>query len=294
MTRRLFIDRLFAGVLGTCAWLAVLTLAGIFIMLLKNGLKALDNVAISEFFSNAAWNPAAFKRPTYGIGAMLWSTFLVTSGAMLLAVPIGIGAAAFLSELAPSGVRRFLKPAVEILAAVPSVVIGFLGIVFVSPGLAGLFGLTNGLNALNGSILLAVMALPTLISVAEDAIHAVPNYYKEASFALGANRWETLMRVTLPACRSGLLAAVVLALGRALGETMTVLMATGNATAMPGGFFSPVRTITATVAIEMGEVPFETTHYYSLFACALVLFCITLGVNLAAERLASHWRQRGQ
>jgi len=136
--------------------------------------------------------------------------------------------------------------------------------------------------------------LPTLISVAEDAIQSVPNHYKEASYALGANRWETLVKITLPACTSGILAAVMLGFGRALGETMTVLMATGNSTAMPNGFFDPVRTITATVAIEMGEVPFDTPHFYSLFACALVLFVITLGVNLAAERVAAGLRKKGQ
>ena len=138
------------------------------------------------------------------------------------------------------------------------------------------------------------MALPTLISVTEDAIHAVPQHYKEASYALGANRWETLLRVTLPSCTSGILVAIMLGLGRALGETMTVLMATGNATAMPNGFFDSVRTLTATVAIEMGEVPFGTPHYFSLFACALVLFLITLLVNIAAERVAAGYRRKGQ
>jgi phosphate transport system permease protein len=294
MTRRNLIDRFFAKTLAASAWLSVLTLAGIFAMLLFNGLKMFENVTLGEFFSGTAWNPSAFERPTFGIGAMLWSSLLVTFGAMAIAVPLGIGTAAFLSEIAPPRLRNILKPTVEMLAAVPSVVIGFLGITLVAPTLSAVFGLSNGLNALNGSILLAVMALPTLISVAEDAIHAVPNYYKEASFALGANRWETLIRVTLPACRSGVLAAVMLGLGRALGETMTVLMATGNATAMPGGFFDSVRTVTATVAIEMGEVPFGTTHFHSLFACALILFCITLGVNVVAERMAAHWRRRGQ
>jgi len=225
---------------------------------------------------------------------MLMSTFMVTLGAMLIAVPLGIGTAAFLSEIASPRTRNILKPAIEMLAAVPSVVIGFLGIVLVAPALSKWFNLPHGLNALNGSILLAVMALPTLISVTEDAIHAVPKHYKEASYALGANRWETLVRVTLPSCTSGILVAVMLGLGRALGETMTVLMATGNATAMPHDFFESVRTITATVAIEMGEVPFGTPHYYILFACALVLFLITLLVNVIAERVAAGFRKKGQ
>ncbi len=294
MKERLFWDHFFAKLLAAAAWVAVLALAGIFIMLVFNGFKLFQSVSPSDFFSNQHWNPAAYERPTFGIGAMLVSTFLVTIGAMILAVPLGIGAAAFISELASPRLRNFLKPAVEMLAAVPSVVIGFLGIVLVSPAISHLFGFSNGLNALNGSILLAVMTLPTLISVAEDAIHAVPNHYKEASYALGANRWETLVKVTLPSCASGILAAVMLGFGRALGETMTVLMATGNSTAMPSHFFDPIRTITATVAIEMGEVPLGTPHFYSLFACALVLFLITLGINMAAERVAAGLRSKGQ
>ena len=294
MKSRFFWDTFFNKTLSAAALVSVLTLAGIFLLLLYNGLQAFSTIDIAEFLSAAAWNPAAYDAPVFGIGAMLVSTLIVTFGSMLIAVPLGIGTAAFLSEMASPRLRNLLKPAIEMLAAIPSVVIGFLGIVLVAPGLAQVFDLPNGLNALNGSILLAVMALPTLISVSEDAIHAVPDYYKEASYALGANRWETLLRVTLPACKSGVLAAVMLGLGRALGETMTVLMATGNATAMPHSIFDPVRTITATVAIEMGEVPFRTPHFYSLFACALVLFLITLGVNIAAERLAARLRKKGQ
>ena len=294
MKSRFFWDTFFNKTLSAAALVSVLTLAGIFLLLLYNGLQAFSTIDIAEFLSAAPWNPAAYDAPVFGIGAMLFSTLIVTFGSMLIAVPLGIGTAAFLSEMASPRLRNLLKPAIEMLAAIPSVVIGFLGIVLVAPGLAQVFDLPNGLNALNGSILLAVMALPTLISVSEDAIHAVPDYYKEASYALGANRWETLLRVTLPACKSGVLAAVMLGLGRALGETMTVLMATGNATAMPHSIFDPVRTITATVAIEMGEVPFRTPHFYSLFACALVLFVITLGVNLAAERVAAGLRKKGQ
>ena len=294
MNQRLFWDRFFEKVFKGTAWVAVLTLVGIFLMLLINSARAFETISIAEFFSGTAWNPAAYGEATYGIGAMLFSTLLVTIGAMLFAVPLGIGAAAFLSEIASPRTRNILKPAIEMLAAIPSVVIGFLGIVLVAPALAKIFDLPHGLNALNGSILLAIMALPTLISVTEDAIHAVPQHYKEASYALGANRWETLLRVTLPSCTSGILVAIMLGLGRALGETMTVLMATGNATAMPNGFFDSVRTLTATVAIEMGEVPFGTPHYFSLFACALVLFLITLLVNIAAERVAAGYRRKGQ
>jgi phosphate transport system permease protein len=173
---------------------------------------------------------------------------------MLIAVPLGILTASFLSEFAPQKLKAILKPVIETLAAIPSVAIGFLGIVLVGPGIAKLFGIQNGLNALNGSILLAVMSLPTIVTISEDAINSLPQSYKEASLALGANKWATLFQVTLPAASPGLTAAVMLGLGRALGETMTVLMATGNASAMPTGFLNSIRTITATVAIEMGEL----------------------------------------
>lgn len=294
MMSRLFWDRFFERLFAGSALVSVLTLAGIFLLLVVNAMQAFGTLGIRQFFSNAPWNPSAYEVPTFGIGALLSGTLLTTFGAMALAVPVGIGTAFFISEIAPVRVRNLLKPAVEMLAAVPSVVIGFTGIVLVGPVLARLFGLPNGLNALNGAILLAVMALPVIVSVAEDAIHAVPNTYKEASYALGANKWETLIRVTLPACYSGIVAAIMLGMGRAVGETMTVLMATGNATAFPNSMFSSVRTITATVAIEMGEVPSNTPHYYVLFACALVLFLITLAVNVGAEHLASRFRKRGQ
>lgn len=273
--------------------LSILILIGIFWLLTANGLKTFRTVSPSAFFLNPSWNPAAYGQSSYGILPLVISTLLVTMGAMLLALPIGIGTAAYLSEIASVRVREVLKPLIEMLAAVPSVVIGLVGIVIINPLLAWLFGLSNGLNAFNGSILLAIMALPTIVTVAEDAIHAVPTDYREAAYALGANAWETLLRAILPACYSGLIAAAVLGIGRAIGETMTVLMATGNAIAMPEGFFSSVRTMTATIAIELGEVADQTTHYYALYALASVLFVITLLINILAERIASHYRKLG-
>lgn len=292
--RRFYWNWFFENSLAVSGWLSIAILVGIFLLLLTNSWRAFERLSLTSFISLAPWNPAAYDTPSYGIGALLIGTALTTLGAIAIAAPLGIGMAFFLSEIAPARLRNLLKPFVELTAAVPSVVMGFAGIVLVGPFLARVFGLPNGLNALNGAILLAFMSLPTIVSVAEEAVQAVPKAYKEASYALGANRWETLIRVTLPACYSGLLAAIMLGMGRAIGETMTVLMATGNATAMPQGFFSSVRTITATVAIEMGEVATGTTHYYALFACALVLFLITLAINIAAERVAARWRKRGQ
>jgi len=292
MQTRHLIDRSFRIIFQLAALISVLILLGIFGMLLFNGVKAFSDISVSEFFFSADWNPAAYGEATYGILAMIASTFLVTIGAMIIAVPLGIGAAAYLSEVAPDRVREILKPVIELLAAIPSVAVGFIGIVLVGPWIARTFGLNNGLNALNGSILLAIMSLPTIITVAEDAIRTVPQSYKEGSYALGANNWTTLMRVTLPSATSGIIAAIILGMGRAIGETMTVLMATGNATAMPGSFFDPVRTMTATIAIELGEVPFGTTHYFALFAVGAVLFIISLGVNLIAENIAARYRYK--
>lgn len=208
---------------------------------------------------------------------------MVMAGSMVLAVPLGIACAAYLAEVATPWEREIIKPVVEVLAAIPSVVLGFIGIVVLSPLIARIFNLNNGLNALNGSILLALMSLPTIISIAEDALAAVPREYKEASLALGATRLQTLVRVLLPAAGSGVTAAVMLGVGRAIGETMAVIMATGNALAFPAGFFSSVRTMTATIAIELGEVPFNTTHYYALFAVGFVLFGMTFLVSLLAD-----------
>lgn len=292
--RRRFWNQFFEKSLTASAFISIAILLGIFILLATNGWKAFQDVGLEEFLSLERWNPSAYDTPSYGLGALLLGTALTTLGAIAIAAPLGVGMAFFLAEIAPVRLRNVLKPAVELMAAVPSVVMGFAGIVVVGPFLAQLFGLPNGLNALNGAILLAFMALPTIVSVSEDVVQAVPRTYKEASYALGANRWETLVQVTLPACYSGLLAAVMLGVGRAIGETMTVLMATGNATAVPTSFFSSVRTLTATVAIEMGEVPTGTTHYYVLFACALVLFIITLIINIVAEQIATQLRRKGQ
>lgn len=267
-------------------------LLGIFVMLCYNTIAFFTQIKLWDFISESQWNPSNnLKSSAYGLLPLLVSTMLVTTGAMLIAVPLGVSTALFIAEYASDGAKKLLKPTVEMLAAIPSVVIGFLGIVVISPLISMLFGLPNGLNALNGAILLAIMALPTIITVSEDAIHAVPYSLKEASLGLGANKWQTLSQVILPAAYPGIIAAVMLGMGRAIGETMTVLMATGNSLAFPRGFFDSIRTITATIAIEMGEVPYQTTHYYALFAIAFVLFLITMLVNILAERIANNIRK---
>lgn len=285
--RREQIDTISRIVFKATGLISIALLAGIFFMLFSNSILFFLKVSPIDFFTGSQWDPET----KYSIIPLLVSTTLVAFGSMIIAVPLGILTAAYLSELAPRNLQMFLKPIIEMLAAIPSVAIGFLGIVLVGPGLAHLFGIQNGLNALNGSILLAVMALPTIITISEDAINAVPKSHREASLALGANKWRTLFKVTIPAAIPGLIAATMLGLGRALGETMTVLMATGNAAAIPKNFLDSVRTITATIAIEMGEVPYQTTHYFALFAIAAFLFLITLVVNLLGEYFANKLRK---
>lgn len=290
VTREKF-DYLFKHIFRTTGVLTIAILAGIFFMLVYNSIAFFLHTNPIDFITRTQWSPESSKAVQYGILPLLISTCFVTIGAMCIAIPLGIGAAAFISEYSVKRIQNILKPLIEVMASVPSVAIGFLGIVIVGPTIAKIFGLQNGLDALNGSVLLAIMSLPTIITIAEDAIHAVPQTFKEASYAVGANKWETLIKVTIPAAAPGLIAAIMLGIGRAIGETMTVLMATGNAAALPTNFFDSIRTITATIAIEMGEVPYQTTHYYALFAIAAVLFIITLGVNMLGESLANRLRK---
>ena len=272
---------------------AVAILGGIFALLVVEALPALRALGLWAFLGSN-WNPTAYGQPSYGILSMVVSTVMVSLGALVIAVPLGVLCAAYIAEVASPAVRELVKPTVEILAGIPSVVVGFLGLVVVGPAIASLFGLPNGLNALNGSLLLAVMSLPTIVSLAEDAISAVPRHHKEGSLALGATRWQTLWRVTIPAALSGITAAVMLGMGRAIGETMTVLMACGNATAMPRGYLDPVRTMTANIAIELGEVPFGSLHYHALFVIGCVLFLMTFAVNLASDVILSKYREEVQ
>lgn len=274
--------------------LAIFVLIGIFGLLLFTSVPAFREINIIEFLTGKTWDPTSPVKAEYGIFSMIVSTLMVTSGALIIAIPLGIGVAAYLSDVAHWRVREIAKPIVEILAGIPSVVIGFLGIVLFGPAIAKVFGVSHGLNAVNGSILLAIMALPTIISLSEDSLNAVPSAYSEASLALGASRWQTLIRVKIPAALSGIIASVMLGMGRAIGETMTVLMATGNARAFPKGFLSSIRTMTADIAIELGEVPYFTTHYYALFAIGLVLFIMTFVINLASDIILRKYQEREQ
>lgn len=270
---------------------SIVVLLGIFALLLFTSIPAFSEVNLKDFLFGLVWNPTSYVKELYGIVPMIVSTLMITLGSLVIAIPLGIGAAAYLSDVASPRVREIVKPTIEILAGIPSVVIGFLGIVLVGPFISKIFGIHNGLNAVNGSILLAVMALPTIISISEDALSSVPSSYDQASMALGATKWQTVIKVKIPSALSGIIAACMLGMGRAIGETMTVLMATGCAPAMPESFLGPVRTLTSSIAIELGEVAYNTTHYYALFALGFVLFTFTFLVNMVSDMILHKFEQ---
>ncbi|MER2599279.1 MAG: phosphate ABC transporter permease subunit PstC [Caldilineales bacterium] len=280
-------------------WLAgastIVIVALIFYFLLREGINTFLDIPLRQLFGRR-WYPIEDQ---FGLLPLLAGTVIVTLGAVIIAVPLGVIAAIYLGEIAPPWLREILKPLIEILAGIPSIVLGFLGWVALAPVVQRL-GAPTGLTGFTGSLLLAYMALPTIISIAEDALYAVPKEYRDGSLAIGATQWQTIWRVVLPAARSGLVIAVMLGIGRVIGETMAVLMVTGNAANVPSlglaTFFSPVRTMTATIAAEMGEVAQGSLHYNVLFGIGLILFVITFLVNWLATRLVgvnSMRRKRG-
>ncbi|MGM0688504.1 MAG: phosphate ABC transporter permease subunit PstC [Bacillota bacterium] len=268
-----------------CGLAIILFLAGILFTLLSNSWPALREIGLAPFITPGRWNPGAYGEPTYSLFNMIYGTFMVTVGALVFAVPIGVAAAAYLAEIAAPWERELFKPIVEVLAGIPSVVLGFFGLVVIAPLISRIFNVPSGITALNGAILVGIMALPTIITLAEDAITAVPKEYRNASLALGGTRWQTIWKVTVPAAFSGIIAASLLGMGRAIGETMTVLMVTGNMIASPKSFLDSVRTLSAGIAIDIGDVVFNSTHFHALFVAGLLLFTITFIVNLLADIL---------
>ncbi|MCU0982646.1 MAG: phosphate ABC transporter permease subunit PstC [Pirellulaceae bacterium] len=266
-----------------CGWSAILFVAAIFFFVFREAAPVLGELNLGEFFTSQNWIPSSEVRPQYGILALLIGTLSVTGLAMLLAVPLGLGAAVYLSEFCSGKVREVLKVVIELLAAIPSIVWGFVGYMVIGPVLIDLTGAAVGINLLNGGIILALMSVPVIVSVGEDALKAVPDSYREAAVALGASRWEIVYRVLFPAAKNGLLAAVLLGVGRAIGETMAVLMATGHAVQIPTSLLDPIRTLTATVAAELGDVVAGGTHYRVLFVIGLALFAVSFVVNLTAD-----------
>lgn len=246
-----------------------------------------ETVQPGDFFGGNEWYPTATPSAQYGLLPLLLGTLWVSLGAILLSLPFGIAVAVYLGEIATMRVRNILKPLIELLAGIPSVVYGFFGLVVIVPLLQESFKLPVGETALAGSIVLAIMALPTIITVAEDAIRTAPRAMKEASLALGATHWQTIYRVIIPYSKSGITSAAVLGIGRAIGETMAVLMVTGNAAVIPHSFLEPVRTIPATIAAELGEASVGSGHYQALFALGCILFLITLIISISIEFISS-------
>lgn len=272
---------------------SILFVTLILIFLAREGLPALGNVPLSSLFG-ARWYPT---EGYYGIWPLLYGSVVVTVTAILIAVPFGVVTSLYISEVAPAWLANIVKPLIEILAGLPSVVLGFIGIQVAVPMLRRLLDIPTGLTAFSGAVLLALIATPTIVSITEDALNTVPVAYRQAALAVGATHWQTMWGITLPAARSGVLTAVMLGVGRAIGETMAVMMVTGNAPVLPTSlnlFFIPVRTMTATVASEMGEVANGSQHYQVLFFIGIVLFVLSLIINILASSVSLRSRKRAE
>ena len=284
-------EKIIKKVLFAFALSSILFLTGIVIVLFIEGLPIFEEVGIFEFITGKIWYPT-FSPPDYGILPLILASLFVTFGAMIIAAPLGIASAIFISYILPKKYRKIVKPAVEMLAGVPSVIYGLFGMKILAPFLSNLFNLPTGLTGLNASIMLGIMALPTVVSLSEDAITTVPKKFRDASLALGSTKWEMLSKVILPTASSGVVTAVILGMGRAIGETMTVLMVAGGAPVMPKSLFKPLRPMTATIAAEMGEAPVGSGHYHALFGIAIVLFIITLVFNIIADIASQRFKEK--
>jgi phosphate transport system permease protein len=286
--REIIIENIFA----LFAFLSVLILGLIVIFLFREGLPLFQQVSVTQFLFGDAWYPT-YDPPEYGIWPLIVGSLAVTLFACLIAVPLGLFSAIYISEIAPASVKEALKSMIELLAGLPSVVLGFFGMVIVAPWLQETFDLPTGLNIITASVMLAIMAIPTISSISEDALYAVPREFKEASYALGATKFETIIKVSVPAALSGISTAVILGMARAIGETMVVLMVAGGAAAIPQSIFDSVRPMTASIAAEMGEAPYRSGHYHALFATGIVLFFVTLAFNLIADYISNKFKEEG-
>jgi phosphate transport system permease protein len=271
---------------------SITILALIVVFLFIEGLPIFREVSVYDFLFGHYWYPTD-EPPEFGLFPLIVASLAVTAVASIISIPLGVLTALYLAEVASAGVREWVKPMVEFLEALPTVVIGFFGMVVVAPFLQKIFDMPTGLNLFNASLMLAFMSVPTICSISEDAIFSVPIELKEASLALGATHWETIVRVIIPASISGISTAIILGMSRAIGETMVVLMVAGGAALVPTSIFDPVRPMPASIAAEMGEAPFHSDHYYALFATGIVLFVFTLFFNVVADYISNKYRQVG-
>lgn len=284
LDRDWIIDKLVQVVVFIGGISAIIFVIGIFVFVTKEAFGFIANTLdLGEFFTSPRWRPTSEWKATYGILALIAGTASVTGLAMLIAIPFSLGAAIYIAEFATGKTREFLKVLVELLAAIPSVVWGFIGLTIMNPLIIDLFDVPVGLNVLNAGVILGLMAAPIMTSIAEDALKAVPDRYREAAEALGATRWQVVFRTVLPAAKNGLLGAVLLGVGRGFGETMAVLMATGHSVNLPTSVFDSVRALTATIAAELGETAVGSDHYQALFTIGVFLFVITFIINLSAD-----------
>ncbi len=284
-------ERFIEGWVFLTGLLAIVVLLGIIALLLKEGLPVFFYTPPWEFFFGTQWYPVS-EPPTFGIMPFFVSTLWITLVATAISVPVGVAVAAYLAEVAPDRIRETVKPIIEILAGFPSVVMGFLGLMLLSPLVQSAFNLNTGLCGLTAGIMLSLMSLPIIISVSEDALRAVPDEFRQASYALGATRWETIRHVSIPAALSGITAAVMLGVGRAIGETMTVLMVAGGALAVPVSPTEPMMPMTAAIASGIGNAVRGGLQYRALFAIGLILFILTLGVNIVADRVLERQKRK--
>jgi len=279
-----------------CGISAIVFVFGIFFFVFREGGSILwesdTDFSLWKFFTTTEWYPTSMSNKRYGILALIAGTLSVTVLAMCIAVPFALGATVFVSEFCGGKVKETLKIIIELLAAIPSVVWGFIGLTVMNPLIIDVFNVPVGLNVLNASIILGLMAMPIMVSIGEDALKAVPDSFREAALALGATRWQTVYRVLLPAAKNGLLAAVLLGVGRAVGETMAVLMATGHAIHIPDSVFDSCRTLTATIAAELGETSQGSDHYRVLFLIGILLLTITFFINLTADLVVKGVRKQ--
>jgi phosphate transport system permease protein len=279
-----YIDKLVQTLVFIGGISAIIFVIGIFVFVTKEGFGfIIDRMDFAEFFGSPYWDPSDEDEAEYGILALIAGTASVTGLAIIVAIPFSLGAAIFIGEFATGKTRESLKILVELLAAIPSVVWGFIGLTIMNPLIIEVFDVPVGLNVLNAGIILGLMAAPIMTSIAEDALKAVPDRYREAAEAMGATRWQVIFKVVLPAAKNGLLGAVLLGVGRGFGETMAVLMATGHAVNIPGSVFDSVRALTATIAAELGETAQGSEHYEALFTIGIFLFLITFVINLSAD-----------
>ena len=289
MAYRRIKERIYKWIFTILAFSSLFFLVGIVIVLFREGTPIFKETGFLKFIFGKKWYPT-YNPPDFGILPLISASLWVTLGASLVCIPLGVGSALYLHEIAGFRQRQFLKPVIELLASIPSVVYGFFGLAVVTPFLQRLFNLPTGLTALNASLILGLMATPTVCSIAEDALSYVPRSFREASLALGADRWQTLTGVIIPAAGSGISTGIILGMSRAIGETMTVLMVAGGSAVIPHTFLEPVRPMTAAIAAEMGEAPMGGSHYHALFAIALILFLITFLFNIIAEIISMRFR----